>query len=383
MSDVRAIDADGHVTEWHLDWAERMPAEYRERAPRLIRDEHDRPNFLIDGYRFPNPLYEGQGRWRSDTVRDTVNVGMRDPLARLPDMDLEGIEIAVLFGTNLAFHCNTNRDWRYSQALCRAWNDWAAEYCASAPERLKFAALVPVGDPGAAAEEAERAVRERGAVGVTLHPNYAGRSLDQAYFDPLYAALQRLDVPACVHANSGSANGQGTFLQPLGAHDNWLITHAMAFPMGLIQALASVVCGGVLDRFPTLRFGFLEGGVGWLPYFMDRLDEHAEKLPALVPSLTRRPSEHIRGGRVFLSCEPEEDLAYPIGRVGEDVVMYASDYAHWDCEFPNSVRKIAERPDLTDQQKRKVLRDNALRFYQLSAVSSQPSAAGDVRVAAG
>src|SRR5919199_1723598 len=98
MSDARAIDADGHITEWHIDWAQRMPAEFRERAPALVRDEHDRPNFLIDGYRFPNPFYEGKGRWVSDTVPCSANpAGMRDPNARLPDMDAEGIETAVLF----------------------------------------------------------------------------------------------------------------------------------------------------------------------------------------------------------------------------------------------------------------------------------------------
>jgi predicted TIM-barrel fold metal-dependent hydrolase len=100
---------------------------------------------------------------------------------------------------------------------------------------------------------------------------------------------------------------------------------------------------------------------------MDRLDEHFEKLPRLAPWLTKPPSEHIRGGQVFVSCEPEEDLAYPISRLGEDVLMYASDYAHWDCEFPDSVRKIAERPELTATQKAKLLRENALRLYRLPA----------------
>ena len=135
--------------------------------------------------------------------------------------------------------------------------------------------------------------------------------------------------------------------------------------MGLIHALAAVVCGGVLERFPTLRVAFLEGGCGWLPFFMDRFDEHVEKLPSLSPWLTKAPSEHLRAGRVFVSCEPEEDLAYPVSKLGEDVIMYASDYAHWDCEFPDSVRKIAERPELTEQQKRKILRENAQRLYGL------------------
>jgi predicted TIM-barrel fold metal-dependent hydrolase len=159
--------------------------------------------------------------------------------------------------------------------------------------------------------------------------------------------------------------GSSPFFDSIGRHDNWLITHAMAFPMGLIHALSSVVCGGVLERFPTLRVAFLEGGCGWLPFFMDRLDEHVEKLPSLVPWLTKSPSEHLKSGRVYITCEPEEDLAYPISRLGEDLIMYASDYAHWDCEFPHSVTKIDEREELTAGQKDKILRENALRFYGL------------------
>ena len=127
-----------------------------------------------------------------------------------------------------------------------------------------------------------------------------------------------------------------------------------------------MVCGGVLERFPTLRVAFLEGGCGWLPFFMDRLDEHVEKLPALVPWLTQAPSEHIRGGRVFITCEPEEDLAYPISRLGEDMIMYASDYAHWDSEYPDSARKIAEREELTEVQKAKHPARERPRFYGLS-----------------
>jgi hypothetical protein len=287
--------------------------------------------------------------------------GMRDPQARLPDMDAEDIEVAVLYGTSFVFHANSTYDWRYAEALCRAWNNWATEYCAAAPDRLKFAALVPLGDAMAAAEEAERAVREQGAVGLSFPPNYMGRSLDQTYFDPVYAAAQRLDVPICVHAN----NGSGKFCEPIGAHENWLITHALTMPFGLTHALASVVCGGVLERFPTLRVAFLEGGCGWLPFFMDRLDEHWEKLPVLVPWLTRAPSEHIRGGRVFITCEPEEELTDPLRRLGDELIMYASDYAHWDSEFPESARKIANRPELTDGQKAKILRENALRLYRL------------------
>ena len=153
MSEYRAIDADGHVTEYEVDWAARLPAELRGRAPILIQGDVDggdpglnRTNaMLIDGYRFPDARFEGHGRWATGRVPIAANpAGMHDPLQRLPDMDTEGIDVAVLYGTRIAFFANSTNDWRYAQALCRAWNDWAAEYCAGDRARLKFAALVPM-----------------------------------------------------------------------------------------------------------------------------------------------------------------------------------------------------------------------------------------------
>src|SRR3954452_1750374 len=173
MSVPRAIDADGHITEGHVDWAARLPEEFKDRAPVTVRDEHDAAQMLIDGYRWPNPVAEGKGRWVSNQVKVKANPeGMRNPLARLPDMDAEGIDVAVLYGTTIAFHGSSTSDSRLSAAICHAWNTWAAEYCAADPQRLKFAALVPMGDAHLAAEEAERAVRDCGAVGITVLPNH-------------------------------------------------------------------------------------------------------------------------------------------------------------------------------------------------------------------
>jgi predicted TIM-barrel fold metal-dependent hydrolase len=141
-------------------------------------------------------------------------------------------------------------------------------------------------------------------------------------------------------------------------------------PFGLAHALTSMVCGGVLERFPALRVAFLEGGCSWLPSLLDRLDEHVEKLPALVPSLTKAPSDYVRGGSVLLTCEADEDVGYPIGRLGEGVIMYASDYAHWDSEFPDSARKIVRREELSEGQKARILRENARQFYRLPVPAS-------------
>ncbi len=109
----------------------------------------------------------------------------------------------------------------------------------------------------------------------------------------------------------------------------------------------------------------LEAGCGFLPYYLERLDEHFEKRPGEMP-ITRPPSETFAEGRCLVSCEPEEkSLAWVTESLGNDKIIYASDYPHWDCEFPDSVRSIAERKELGDDAKRAILSDNARRLFAL------------------
>jgi len=125
-----------------------------------------------------------------------------------------------------------------------------------------------------------------------------------------------------------------------------------------------VMGGGVLDKFPQLRFAFLEAGVGWVPWWLDRLAEHAEKLPNHVPLMKRRPQEYILSSQCVFSCEPAEPmLEAVIGEIGDEVVLYASDYPHWDCSFPDSVRCLAQRETLSESTRRNILAHNALKLY--------------------
>jgi predicted TIM-barrel fold metal-dependent hydrolase len=123
---------------------------------------------------------------------------------------------------------------------------------------------------------------------------------------------------------------------------------------------------GVFDRFPTLRVAFVEGACGWLPFWANRLDEHFEKLRPQWPDCLRKPSEIIQSGQVALTCEPEEAiLPYVLDTMGEDTVMYASDYAHWDSEYPESVRLVDKIPGLSEAQKRSLLGRNAVEWFGL------------------
>jgi hypothetical protein len=134
--------------------------------------------------------------------------------------------------------------------------------------------------------------------------------------------------------------------------------------MDVMLGSTALLCGGVLERFARLRVAFLEAGCGWFPAFLERLDEHYEKRPGEMPGLTRPPSEFIAGGRVVISCEPEEHgLRYAAERLGPGAVVWASDYPHWDAEFPGSVAAVRDRDDLDPATRRAILGGNARRLF--------------------
>ena len=182
------------------------------------------------------------------------------------------------------------------------------------------------------------------------------RNLDHPDFDSLWRLAEELDVPVGVHAG-GPRFAHRRFV------DSYATLHALEFPFDIMFAAATLVCGGVLERFPALRVLLLEAGAGWGPYLFERLDEHHEKRPGEMPAIVKPPSEYLADGRLVVSCEAERHLDYALAGLGQHAVVYASDYPHWDAEFPDSVRAIADRADLDDAQKAAVLGGNAARIY--------------------
>ena len=280
-----------------------------------------------------------------------------DPKARLVDMDTEGIDTAVLYGTfGLALWLAEEP--AFCAALCRAYNDWLADYCATDPPRLKGAVSLPLRSIPECLVEARRAVTELGFVALILPVNILGKNPDDPALFPLYELACELDVPVTFHA------GGGRFAEDRFT-DAYAIAHTVAFPMDILFGITTVLCGGVLERFPSLRVAFLEAGCGFLPYYLERLDEHFEKRPGEMP-IERAPSETFAAGNCFVSCEPEEkSLRFVTDSLGPGAIVYASDYPHWDCEFPGSVRAIAERDELSDDVKRAILGGNARRLFHL------------------
>jgi predicted TIM-barrel fold metal-dependent hydrolase len=269
----------------------------------------------------------------------------------------------VLFGAGLAGTLPALDDAGLASALATARNTWLAEYCAADSQRIKGTAALAQQSIEASVAELRRSVTELGFVGASLLPNVKGRHLgDRSYF-PLYEEAERLNVPICVHMFLGRYGSDAVGTERV---DKFFYSHLFGHPLEQMIALSVIIGEGVLDRFPKLRFVFLESGCGWLPYWFERMDEHYEVLGVQLPELKSKPSQLLERGQLYFSCEPEEaELAHVIDVIGDDWIVFASDYSHFDSRWPGASEPIVNHLTLSDVSKRKILNDNARRLYPL------------------
>jgi hypothetical protein len=333
------LDADGHVTESTEQVATYLDEPFRRRPL---------------GF----PFYPSDG-WDRRLLGTLGDVG-GDAETWLRAMDKGGVETAVLYPT-LGLFMSFLKDRQWAVALCRAYNTFLHEEFVTASPRLKAVALLPVQDPEACATELRRAVRELGLSGAMLSAD-GSHLLGDARFVPLYEEADRLGVMLGIHASGSSLGGAGVDMFP-----RFIQAHTCSHPFGQMRQITSIVFEGIPERFPALRIAFLEAGCGWAPYWMERMDEEfAKRGRAEAPALKKKPSEYVRGGNIYFSCEADEWLMpQALALVGEDQIVYASDFPHWDNSYPGSIDEIRNRADISDEQKRKILADNCRRLYGL------------------
>ena len=274
---------------------------------------------------------------------------------RLAAMDKQEIDSAVLYPTN-GLGIGRAREPAYNAALCRAYNDFISDYCKVSP-RLKAVANLPVNNPAEAARELNRAVTKLGLCGRMLAAQAHSKNLGSAEFYPLYEEAQRLNTPIAVHAFGGDEAGSEIF-------DQFICLHTTGHPFPVLRQLTAMVFGGIPEKFPKLRIGYLEIGCGWLPYWMERMDEEWEKRGKVeAPLCRKKPSEYLLSGKIYYGCEPEEKMmGYIVKEVGSETLMYASDYPHWDMSWPDSAVLLWRREDLSLEVKRNILEKNSRRF---------------------
>jgi predicted TIM-barrel fold metal-dependent hydrolase len=342
------IDGDGHVVEHDAELLEFLEEPYRSGDNML-----NFPFFpSLDGF------HRGLGSARSGKKKGHI-----DAAAWLGFLDEVGIDSTVLYPTaGLGYGLIQDPHW--AAVLARGYNNWIHTRYQCLSPRLRGVALIPLQDPPEAVKELRRAVTELGAVGALLPANGGDTGLRKPFghpdYWPIYAEAEALDCPIAVHG--APSNGLG-----LDAFTDLYAVAALEHPLPLMIQLTSMVFGGVFQRFPRLRVAYLEAGAGWVPYMMDRLDRlWGVGRYADTTGRAERPSDLLRGGRVFFSCEGgEESLRYAIERIGEDTVLYASDFPH-ETDVPRAHREIEEmleRADISLEVKRKIFKDNVIRLY--------------------
>lgn len=357
--ELTVIDGDGHVGSTQRTWDEYLEEPYRGRRPRIVKDNNGSDRWMVEGQLWPKPYGISSGQ--PEGIKGSMlRPGVSDPQVRLSDMDSEGIDIAVLFGNLPELILAGLSDKGLAHAMARAYNNWLVDFCEADSQRLKGVAMLSLHDVGDAIAEMQRATQELGHVAAMLATNVKGKDLNHPDFLPLFAEAERLAIPLCVHGAPSTLSFAGA-----DRFENYFYTHVIAHPFEQMISLMCIVCSGVLKKFPKLKVAFLESGIGWVPYWLERLDEHHETRANLVPEIDRPPSEYIKDGNVYFFCEPEESMIPYVAAQYEDALVFTSDYPHWDATFPGAVASLAEREDLSESVKRKVLSENAARFYGL------------------
>jgi predicted TIM-barrel fold metal-dependent hydrolase len=364
------IDADGHVLEPVDLWDKYIDPAYRDRAPRMIIDTDGKERLLVEGqvlgsskgFNVVGAIGSREGTVDEATVTYADGrPGGFDPHARIPDMDLDGIDAAFLY-PSVGLFSGAVKDPGLAAAMCRAYNRWLADYCRAYPDRLFGVAMLPMQSIDAAIEEMRFARTRLGMRAAFLRPNpYNGRMLHHPDYAPFWTAVEELDVAIGLH--EGASGGM-----PQAGVDRFATRgakHIVSHTVEMMLAALSVIWEGVCDRHPRVRIGFMESGGGWIAGWLDRMDRHFDDQGFNDSGLSMRPSELFQRN-CWISFEPvERSLAVLADYIGPHKILWATDYPHPDGFFPGAPKMIADRPGLSETTRREILGGGARRFYGL------------------
>ncbi len=366
----RIVDTDCHQMEPATMWRDYLDPAFRGREPRF-EQVGARRTLVVEGE--PLTAEEGKYPMASPEFQAALHKGMQrfsralearfSLESRLADMDEEGVDVQVLYPTVGGQLLGREfRDPELLAACCRAYNDWSAEYTAAARERVRWAAMLPLQEPALALDEARRA-SERGAVAFYVRPNpVAGRNLYHEDYEPLWAGIEQLGKPVCIH-DSGSPH-LPSYGERMDTHTSG---HIIAHPFEAMVAMMSLIWFGVVERFPRLTIVHVEADVGWLPYWLQRMEQHVDfSGNAEHPDLKLRPTEYFRRNFFVAARGDERTLPAVVELVGDDNLLFNTDYPHPDGTWPWGMQRLAEQP-IPEESKRKILWHNAVRAFGLAA----------------
>jgi uncharacterized protein len=367
------IDSDGHILEPLDLWDKYMDPKLRDRAPRIVKGENGKERLVIEEHQVGDgrlgigrigAVGARQGVVAADTMayKDGKPGGF-DPHKRIPDMDADGIDAAFLY-PSLGLFSGAIHDPQLAAAVCRAYNLWLADYCKPYPDRLFGVAMLPLQSVELAVEEIKFAREKLGFRGGFIRPNpYSDKMVHDERYEPFWQAAEDLDFAIGFH--EGASSGMPTVgvdrFESRGAR------HIISHTMEMMLACMSVIWGGIADRHPKLRIGFLESGGGWVAPWLDRMDRHFDDQGFNDSGLSMRPSE-IFQRNCWISFEPVEgSIKVLADYIGPNKILWATDYPHPDGFFPGAPKMIMDRMEgLSPETKHGVMAGGAMGFYGLN-----------------
>ena len=368
--DARIISVDDHVIEHPRVWLDRLPSKYEDVAPRIVKLPDGNDTWLYEGRQSGNfALNAVAGKHPRDFGMDPRSYddmlpGCHDIADRIKDMDIEGTWAQLCFPNFGGFAGSTfyaAEDKDIAKLCVSAYNDFILdEWCAYAPERQIPLMMVPFWDIDASVAEIERtAAKGARSVSFIEAPHKLGLpSFHTDHWDPILRICEEAELPLSMHFGSGGTP------QGLAPDGDMFISIAL-FGLNSMMATVDLLMSDVFYKFPNLKVALSEGGIGWMPYLLERIDYswgrhkywcniNADKLPS---ELFR---EHIYG--CFISDRSGIEQRH---RIGIDNIMFESDYPHSDCNWPHTRKLLAEHfVDVPDDEARKIVELNARTLYR-------------------
>ncbi len=377
--DLILVSIDDHVVEPADLFTRHIPAMFRDGAPRVARKKNGADVWVFEGQQLPNiGLNAVAGRPPEEygiepTAFEQLRTGCYDVRARVRDMSANGVLASLCFPsfTGLAGQMFLKaKDKELSLACLKAYNDWHIdEWCGAAPDRFIPLALVPLWDPALAAEEVRR-VAKKGCLAVTMsdQPGKIGLpTYHSDHWDPVWKACEETGTIVCLHIGSS----EGMYFTSLDAPIDVMIT---LIPLNVVNCASDLIWSPMLRKFPTLKLALSEGGIGWVPYFMERIDyvyEH-HRLWTNQRFGAKRPSE-LFAERIVTCFISDRTGLRDLGSMNADNVTWECDYPHSDTTWPRSPELLFdELKHLPDETIAKVTYQNALRHFRFDPFRHRP-----------
>jgi predicted TIM-barrel fold metal-dependent hydrolase len=374
----RRISADCHLD---LPWlppelfVSEARRELKERMP-YVEDGPDGPHWttkagvnmgLCGGVGSVGGKFTPGQNYRVDKMAETGlyddgKKGIRrpgDPDQRIKDMDRDGVDAEIIFG--ILGVASRVRDTEAANEMLRVYNDWLKDFCSRYPERQIGLACLPYGDIEAAAKEVHR-VAKLGLKGLELSCSWDMEPMWHPVWEPLWQAVSEVQLPLHFHTFPSTPASVRQSLDA-GLRRKAQFTSVAGFQMNLINIIAAVIGAGVLERYPNLRLGFGESGIGWLAYALDRMDfEFEDRFRDLMKL---KPSEYWRR-QCRATFQYDRIGAKLVDDIGAETLMWGSDYPHPDGVWPESAKYIEEQfTGLPAETVHKITCENAGKFYGL------------------